>query len=61
MESPVTDELAGATNALIIGALIAVVGVGVLLWVVRLCVRAVGRAIRQRIREAKSKHHSDNP
>lgn len=61
MESPVTDELAGATNALIIGVLIAVVGVGVLLWVVRLCVLAVVRTIRRRILAAKSKRDSGSP
>lgn len=61
MDSPVTDELAGATNALIIGAMIAVVGLGVLLWVVRLCLLSAYRAIRRRILSAMNKRDSGTP
>lgn len=61
MESPVTDETAGAWNALIIGCAIAVVGVGVLLWVVRQCVLSAYRAIRRRILSAKNKRDTGSP
>lgn len=61
MDSPVSEELAGATNALIIGFAIVAAGVGVLLWVGRQCVRAVVHSIRQRIHAAMSKRDKGSP
>jgi hypothetical protein len=61
MDSPVTDHTEGAWNALIIGVVIAVAGVGVLLWVVRLSILAVYRTLRSRIRAAKNTDDSGIP
>ena len=49
------ESLDGIGNALFIGLLIALAGVGVLCWVVRLCVVSVWRYLRSSIRAAMNK------